>query len=354
MDNMTAIRECSVCGSADGTIITLDDCRRLMCSVCHHSERIDIERFDYTAFAMGNTGAWPERILSQANFVSPYVRAESSVLEIGCAAGLLAAQLRRNIDIRLYHGIEFSPASAEARNVMNRVFSRPLDALLNSGEIDTNAYDLVILSHCLEHMEDINGAIQSVRRAVNANGKIFIEVPNQSGHPDLAFDDNRSHIHFFGTSSLCRLLAKHGLETIMAQTGAWHDARYPDCLRIIARPQATEAVRPLLSVRLASLGIGKVVIWGAGRMVSEMFAHYMDPASIDFFVDRDPKKHGQILLGAPVRPIEALKHGCHTVLIGSIEFEASIRSQIQEQFPRSGINAIGLAELLSPNYSLSM
>ena len=86
---------CAACGSANPPIVTIGGLRRASCRSCHHSQRIDVEPFDYTGFAMGGTGLSADRLASQADFIAARLADGVRALEIGCAAGDLAQELRR-------------------------------------------------------------------------------------------------------------------------------------------------------------------------------------------------------------------------------------------------------------------
>ena len=105
---------CAACEAADPEIIVIGGLRRTFCPHCHHSQRIDIEPFDYTHFAMGSTGVAAERLRAQADFIARRLSDGARALEIGCAAGDLAQALRECRSFVTYDGVEFSPARERA------------------------------------------------------------------------------------------------------------------------------------------------------------------------------------------------------------------------------------------------
>ncbi len=339
---------CAACEAVDPEIVVIGGLRRTSCPSCHHSQRVDIEPFDYTNFAMGGTGLAPERLAAQADFIATRLQDGARALEIGCAAGDLAQALHQRRHFATYDGVEFSPARESAATRLNNVFNAPLETLLASGAIAAASYDLVLSSHCLEHLDDPSAMIAAMRLALKPEGLLFAETPNRSGHSRLPFDDNRSHIHFFGVSSLTRLLARHGFEVIAAETGARLDARYSDSLRTLAKIHAAPAPDAmLLSNHPLVTGVDRVVVWGAGRMVEEMLEHYFDSSRIDFFIDKDARKHGTLRLGRPVRGPEELQKGSNwTLLVNSLEMEAPIRADIDKNFSGRVGRVIGIGELL--------
>jgi SAM-dependent methyltransferase len=220
--------------------------------------------------------------------------------------------------------------------------------LLGSRTLGEASYDLVLSSHCLEHLDDPYAMVDAMKQAMKPDGLLFIETPNRSGHARLPFDDNRSHIHFFNAASLTRLMARHGLETLAVESGARLDARYSDSLRLVARRhRPPQPDTTLLTRHPALTGVDKLVVWGAGRMVEELLAHYFDPAHIAFFIDKDEAKQGGWKLGAPVRAPEALAEGDKwTVLINSLEMEQAIRSEIDLRYSAQIARVVSIAELL--------
>jgi len=340
---------CAACEFSEPDIVSIGGLQRTSCRCCGHSQRLDIQPFDYRSFAMGQTGLAQQRLETQASFIMSHLSEGARVLEVGCAAGDLARELRRHGSFSSYHGVEISPARQRATKVLDRVFAKPLEALLDAGEIQETDYDIVLSSHHLEHIEQPFATIQTMTRAMKPRGLLFLETPNRSGHALLPFDDNRAHIHFFCASSLTRLLSRCGLETMSLETGVRHDARYQDCLRVMARFAAgvSELHGSLLSHAAELEGLSDLVVWGAGRMVDEMLAHYFDPSQIAFFVDNDTRKHGGIRLGAPVCSPDVLEKGSNwCVLVNSIEMENSIRQEISTRFGARVGRVIGVSELL--------
>ena len=343
---MTVI--CAACCNPDVSVFTLGKARRARCRECQHEQRVDIETFDYAGFAMGATGGSEARLADQTEFLVRHLSPGLRILECGCATGGLAASLRTRLAISAYHGIELSPARDIAASTIDHLYDAPLPELLRHDRIKAASYGAVITSHCLEHIKDINTEIAGIHTALTHDGTLFIEVPNRSGHPGLPYDDNRSHLHFFSASSLTRLLGRHQLEITALETGAWHDARYPDCIRVIAqRVGPLPATRHTLSDHPLLRAIDRLIVWGAGRMADEILAHYFDPARIIFFVDKDHRKHGTQCLGRPVQPLEDLrKHPGCTILINSLEYGDTIKTQIDGAFSDVHANIITMSDVL--------
>jgi SAM-dependent methyltransferase len=268
-------------------------------------------------------------------------------LELGCAAGQLAAAVRSAHPDAAYTGIELSPAGRRAAGIVDRLSDRPLDDLVRDGVLASASVDVVVSSHVLEHIPDVHATMSAIGHVLAPGGALFLEVPNGSGHPALPFDENPSHLHFFTVSSLSRLLAAHGFQISRAQTGAFHDERYPDSLRILARPRAAPRMTHAFSAALRKLGLPRVAVWGAGKLAEELLNGALAPADIAFFVDRDPSKQGQQMMGREIRALDAL-HGAPdlAILISSLDFEAEIAAQIARDFGSPPRRVISIREVL--------
>ena len=95
--------------------------RRGACPECLHEQRIDIEPFDYGSFAMGGTGLAERRLQDQADFIARFLPPGASVLELGCAAGQLAAVLKSRIKLTAYNGIELRGGWPNSNTVLSGI-----------------------------------------------------------------------------------------------------------------------------------------------------------------------------------------------------------------------------------------
>jgi len=337
---------CVVCKGTTVELLSSAVGERAYCRSCFHGWRTKINPFSYAATAMCSLGTSQKRLLEQVAFIAPFCPEGARILEIGCATGELAATARKGLSPARYEAIELSPAGQQAIHQLDQLHTKPLPMLLEEGSIDPG-FDVILMSHVLEHIEDPAAELHAMHAVLKPHGTIFIEVPNMSGHRKLPIDDNRSHLHFFTTSSLARLLAQEGLEVIATDTDAVLDARYADSLRVAARPFFLPAWdTSILSDHPLLADDEKIVVWGAGSLTDEMLANFFDPQRIDFFIDKDPAKQGSILLGRPVRAPENLGSAPRTVLLNSIDFAPAIAADLRARYPNVKHRLIPIAELL--------
>lgn len=339
--------ECAVCGEAGVESVSTAMGERRYCLNCFHGWRPRMESFPYDAVPMCPLGTSDARLKSQVGFFGRFLPKGGSVLEIGCATGELAAATQAALDVGRYEAIELSPAADRASARVDRLHREPLQSLLKAEALGS-PFDLVIISHVLEHIPDPIAEVRAIKQALRDDGVVFIEVPNRSGNRSLPLDDNRSHLHFFSPTSLMRLLADQGLEVLEVATGAWLDARYADSLRVAARAFSRPKWRShFLCDRLPGAPDEKIVVWGAGSLAEEVLANFFDLARIDFFVDRNPSKHGTSCLGLPVLDPEALGAQPRTVLVNSIDFADSIAADIAALYPQTPHRIVRVAELFT-------
>ena len=337
---------CPVCGCERALEFSSAIGARLYCTACFHGWRPEVPPYAYSTVAMCSLGAPDERLQSQITFFAPFLPEGGSILEIGCATGALAAATQATLNVGRYEAIELSPAMSEAEAKVDKLYREPLRDLLKAPSFAPQ-FDLVIISHVLEHLEQPKEELQAVGHVLKHGGFLFIEVPNRSGNINLPIDDNQSHIHFFSPSSLTRLLSAEGLETIATSTGDRLDARYADSLRILATPFSLPPTAPhLLSDHPLLTGADAIIVWGAGSLADEVLANFFDRGRIDFFIDSDPSKQGGNRLGHPVRGPEALTASPRTVLINSIDFADVIASDIARRCPGVNHRLVRIGDLM--------
>lgn len=337
---------CPVCGGADSERLTSAIGERAYCRTCFHGWRLGRPDYAYAKTAMCALGTSRARLEQQVRFFAPFAPRGAAILEIGCATGELAAATREMLPVGRYEAIELSPAAEVARARVDVLHREPLRDLL-AGGVPTGRFDLVLMSHVLEHLEEPAAEIAAIETVMKPGGALFLEVPNGAGHRRLPIDDNRSHLHFFGVSSLTRLLARAGLDTVASGTDARLDARYADSLQVVARRfRMPKWSRTQLSDRRELAHAERLVVWGAGSLAEELLANFFDPGRIDFFIDGNPDKLGSQVLARPVRGPEALGRTPRTVLINSIDFADAIAEDIARLYPGVPHTLIRVGDLL--------
>lgn len=285
-----------------------------------------------------------DRACAQLAFMGSALFPGMSVFELGCGQGSLAVWLKSTLGEVTYHGLEPSPHALSAENAMDAVWRSWEDF-----QTTDHHYDLIIASHVLEHIPDVDVALSILASRLREGGTIFLEVPNRSGHPRLPRDTNPGHLHFFSAASITRLLARHQLNVDSIVSGSFESHRYPDSLRITAKPLKTVQVKgDELAENLATEPGESLVIWGAGGMARELLDPYFPADLVHCILDANPNLKGTTLMGRPIQPPEYLQRLNNVaLLISSLDYEAEIRKEVAEKYNDQVSRIISMKELLN-------
>ncbi len=215
-------------------------CRR--CGLVFQSPRPTrewLERFYETAYHASAHGqadpvpmtAWVETLRAEhfVNYAGEHIDKVRSHLDLGSSLGKLLLAVREAYGSEAV-GVE--PAAAFREISIQRglaVTSR----LAELGTERQHTFDLVTLSHVLEHMTDPVGTLRRLRRDwMTDAGHVMIEVPNLFSHLSLEL----AHLTAFTADSLRRALRLAGFELLDLRThGHPYSRRLPFYIQAIAR-----------------------------------------------------------------------------------------------------------------------
>jgi len=146
--------------------------------------------------------------------VSKLVPQNARVCELGCGNGSLITRLK-NAGFGVV-GVEPDYAARVAASE-NEVAVLAGSAELLPDELALNSFDMVIMSHVLEHCLDPTAAVMNVRRLLKPGGLALLAVPNNEciGQRESGFAwrwmDLPRHANFFTGESLRKLCQTCGL-----------------------------------------------------------------------------------------------------------------------------------------------
>lgn len=146
------------------------------------------------------------------------------ILEVGSSTGLLLALLKKKGWGVL--GIEPSKKAAE---VAKERAIKTLNTSFEQAKIKKESFDLVVLNHVLEHMENPIGVLAKVSQLIKKDGIVFIDVPNFGSLSAKIFGNSwkyilpEEHRWHFTYTSLKNLLERTGFRVIFRETrsGIW-------------------------------------------------------------------------------------------------------------------------------------
>ncbi len=231
---------------------------------------------------------------------------EGSLLDYGCGNGGFLRAFQRSVSGWNLYGCEWNDKHHEQLSAIPgfvKLYSSP-DMVIRE------AYDVVSLIHCLEHLPQPCDMLSRLRRLVKEDGLLLIQVPDCSINPFLLLlADHCSH---FSVETLSALIRAAGFEILVA-TNQW----VPKEITIVARPTAKPYPftsvgfehAQLLEHHLAWLSEvsaqarkeseeKKLGIFGTAIAGTWLWKELEGRAA--FFVDEDPNRQGLQHYGLPI------------------------------------------------------
>jgi SAM-dependent methyltransferase len=169
--------------------------------------------------APGKLQSYGPRFISRRRLIRRLVKAvePKRTLDIGCGSGLMTKVLAEAsaevvaVDVS-EKAVEVSRHTlSEATNVLLKV----VDVFQSREAIADwkGSFDLVVLSEVLEHIQDDEGALDTVRQLLGERGWLLVTVP---GDPKLwnAEDEQAGHVRRYTREELRRKLTRQGFEIV--------------------------------------------------------------------------------------------------------------------------------------------
>ena len=303
----------------------------------------------------------PKRLAAkrQVAFVNSVASDIDSVLEVGSGNGYaLSLFAKQNLTVK---GVE--PSEQNARMTTHQYGIEVYTGTLSDEALSQIGfpYSLVYLSHVLEHIEDLNGFVNIIRKA--SSDYVFVEVPcfekqNSDGEPFSFFYE---HIQYFTFESLQELFRRHGFDVVALQIRASDDGSFPYFPVIEAVFRKTSSIRKTPRYRgfatvhgmlkeywnwsMDRLGAIQqaiesipdsepVAVWGVGSHTAKLLGMTaLRQKNIVLFIDSDTYKQGHTYLAKPIHGYNKdVLHasGVQTILVSTREGESSIREFLRK------------------------
>jgi ubiquinone/menaquinone biosynthesis C-methylase UbiE len=141
----------------------------------------------------------------------------ASILEVGAGEGSILSRLAELGFGEAHTAIEVSESGVEA--IRSRSLPTLVECRLFDGEripFGDGAFDLVVLSHVIEHVENPRKLLYEAKRVAR---RVFVEVPLEHNLllPRDFVADDLGHINAYTSKTVRRLVQSCGLE-VLAQT----------------------------------------------------------------------------------------------------------------------------------------
>ena len=158
------------------------------------------------------------RAKSQIDFIKEGLGIDSfegwHVLDIGCHPGVLLKMFKDAGATT--QGIE--PDTTFAKYIEEELEIPVENGILERVNLSKSHYDLICMSHALEHFTNPANALYKVHLAVRAGGSVFIEVPYHAREDFSAGRFTGPHLSFFTPKNLNTLPTRTGFENVRIST----------------------------------------------------------------------------------------------------------------------------------------
>jgi 2-polyprenyl-3-methyl-5-hydroxy-6-metoxy-1,4-benzoquinol methylase len=154
-------------------------------------------------------------------YFRPYLQGGDAVLDFGCGNGGILRHIRQLVT--RVDGVEVNPsvrqvAVASGVTIYSHLENVPAE----------NRYDVVISNHVLEHVRDVCGILESIRRVLKPGGLLLLKLPfddaNSRYQRMSSTRDIDHHLYTWTPRLLANLLQETGYEVRSCEiiTSAWH------------------------------------------------------------------------------------------------------------------------------------
>jgi len=186
---------------------------------------------DHFPDAAAETGRYQSRRITNLQSVIPAKFAPQSgkpvrCLDFGCGTGSLAAALAE-LPGYTVQGTEFSESSlARARQVYPHIVFTGIQS-----DVPENAqWDLIVLSHVLEHLYDDAGELRKLKNRLLPGGGIYIEVPlfaKEAIQLRPMWYKQRDHCREYTKRALFDVVRRAGLSVVSYGSGMDREPKEP-------------------------------------------------------------------------------------------------------------------------------
>ncbi len=131
------------------------------------------------------------------------------LLDVGCGLGFLLSGLKAGWD---RHGVEVSAFAAEHARAHGHIHLGPIE---EAGYADEH-FDVVVIHHVIEHLEDPIGMLKELRRVLKPDGWLILGTPDFDSGAARRFGEKYrllhdvTHISLFSNDSMHRFVRDHG------------------------------------------------------------------------------------------------------------------------------------------------
>jgi SAM-dependent methyltransferase len=157
---------------------------------------------------------WIGRAGPLEKILSRFVDSPGEMLDYGCNVGY-TMQIFQDVGWKV-RGVDLNPSVIE--DARRRGFSATHSRLEDAG-FEDNTFDLITMTHILEHLPEPEMSLGEVRRVLKPGGLLLIAVPNFGSRLELLWFGGRwtgfapkQHIWYFKKDTLSGMISRYGFE----------------------------------------------------------------------------------------------------------------------------------------------
>jgi len=338
----------------------------------------DYDRFysEYSKYEDAKTGTggvenpfdWKRQQETALQIAEVLENTSASILDVGCANGGMLLALKE-LGYEQLCGIDPSPVCVENTRQLG------VEALQGSLFLPfkENAYDCLILSHTLEHVQNVRGALEWIDKRLKPSGIVYIETPDAARYADFIYaplqDFNTEHINHFSLTCLENLMNTTGFSLITGGTKvlvAGTDVFYPAVFGFWKKADVSTATIPKkervlrlkieeyivrskqmmsdIDSRISSLlaRTPSIIVWGTGQLAMKLLVETsLAHADVLAFVDNNPINQGRVLRNVPIIGPSQLTELSAPILITTLLHHRAIAEQIRNMNIKNEIVFLG-------------
>jgi SAM-dependent methyltransferase len=306
-----------------------------------------------------------ERLTEALDYLESAIRLRKTdlIADIGCGGGGMLALLAE----RGYENlVGLDVQSNLSLSIDKRIGFRPFDLCEEHLDPPPIAPKVILLSHVLEHIYDLDRAVRNIKLLVGADTYVYIEVPDCDRYleyyktPFHYFSEE--HINHFNFRTLRFLFEKHGFVKVdnslhscrkdyikvssrETYPVAWGIFKLDKRMSIDSYIERSQYEMGSLNVALSELSEDgtPLVLWGIGSTMRRIWSSRelitkTNPVSL---VDSSPKLIGTDFFGYTIRPPESLGDFSGVILITVSIFIEEIKETIFRVAPKAKVLSIG-------------
>jgi len=165
---------------------------------------------------------------SATELISQYLKKDNlQILDVGAGYGHILHNLGQRYPNSTRLAIEFSEVCVKhLKSLGVQTFTQPAEKILPEMK---EHFDLVVISHVLEHVLNPREVIQLIHSSLAPGGILYVEVPNIPPESLLKYPDqvwaprfDEPHISFFSVSTLRSLFESVDLDVDFCETAGPH------------------------------------------------------------------------------------------------------------------------------------